>query len=267
MLVFIDESYHRADEPNAKSTFSAVLIQEDRYREFDVKLFNLKKHFWKVETPYELELKGRELLKERSLSLPKTRDFIEQFIYLCKEVDAVVFAVIQDGTFTLASESNRLPNLYRALMRRVNTYMQEKEPQGYATFFFDGIDHRTNRKIAISFNNFMYRHHAGQSYKNILPTPFFCDSEVTPGIQAADVLAYCVNQRYWGRRGLLEEIFQRFRELAYNHQVPDEEYTLWGVCRVKPDEPDLPFPEAVETTTITMREREVEIKTETGGHE
>jgi hypothetical protein len=80
-------------------------------------------------------------------------------------------------------------------------------------------------------------HHWGQTSKNILPTPFFCDSVVSPGIQIADVLAYCVNQRYTGRRGYLEDIFQRFRELAYNHQDPDEDFTLWGVCMVKPDEP------------------------------
>jgi hypothetical protein len=171
MLVFVDESYHKPDESNAKSTFSAVLMEESRYREFDVKMFDLKRHFWKVKNPYDMELKGRELLKERSLNLPKSRDFVEQFILLCREVQAVVFAVVKDGTFTLASDSYRLPNLYRALMRRVNTYMVEKCPDKHATFFFDGIDHQTNRKIAISFNNFMYRHHWGQSYRRMPTMP------------------------------------------------------------------------------------------------
>lgn len=105
MLVFVDESYHEKDEPNAKSTFTAVAIQEERYREFDMKLSDLKRHFWKVANPYDydMELKGRKLLNSRALTLPKTRDFVEQFITLCKEVDAVFFAVVQDGTFTLAS--------------------------------------------------------------------------------------------------------------------------------------------------------------------
>ncbi len=85
----------------------------------------------------------------------------------------------------------------------------------------------------------MYRHRWGQASKNILPTPFFCDSVVSPGIQIADVLAYCVNQRYSGRRGYLEEVFQRFRALAYNHEDPDEGFTLWGFSMIKPDEPTL----------------------------
>lgn len=271
MLVFVDESYHEATDTNAKSTFSAVLIQERRYREFDMKLFDLKKHFWKVANPYDMELKGRKLLGGRALDLPKNRDFVEQFITLCKEVGAVFFAVVQDGIFPLASDSKKLPNLYRSLVRRVNTFMADKYPDHQAVFFFDGIDHRTNQKIAISFNNFMYRHHWGQSSKNILPTPFFCDSEVSPGIQIADVLAYCVNQRYGGRRGYLEDIFKRFRELTYNHEDPDENFTLWGIQLVKSDEP-MPLSAAgksvfIEESEVVILMEDAEKKTETGSPE
>jgi hypothetical protein len=218
-----------------------------------------------------MELKGRRLLNSRALNLPKTRDFVEQFVTLCKEVGAVLFAVVQDGTFTLASESNKLPNLYRSLMKRVNTYMEEKHPTELAMFFFDGIDHQSNKKIAISFNNFMYRHHAGQSYKNILPTPFFCDSEVSPGIQIADVLAYCVNQRYGGRRGYLEQIFLQFRELTFNYEDPDEDYTLWGFSRTKPTDATLPFSEAtipaevVVVEALVIESEEDQKNKETGG--
>ncbi len=128
MLVFVDESYRKSEEPNAKSTFSAVLIQEQRYREFDTKLFELKKVFWKVENSYDFELKGRDLLNERAINLPKNREFVSQLIFLSKEVGSVVFAVVQHGTLTLASQSKRLPNLYRTLLRRVNAFMQEGLP-------------------------------------------------------------------------------------------------------------------------------------------
>lgn len=242
VLVFVDESYRKVEEPNAKSTFSAVLIQEQRYRELDTKLSELKRFFWKVENSYDFELKGRELLSERAINLPKNREFISQLTFLCKEVGAVLFAVVQPGTLTLASQSNRLPNIYRALLRRVNTFMQERFPNDRATFFYDGIDHQTNRKVAISFNNFMQRHHWGRAYQHVIPTPFFCDSEVSPGIQLADVLAYCVNERYVGRRGYLEDYFQKFRDLAFNYQNPDENFSLWGIQLIPPDEAELEFP-------------------------
>jgi hypothetical protein len=79
----------------------------------------LTKHFWKVENLYDFELKGRLLLSERAITLPKNREFISQLISLCKEVNAVLFAVVQDGTLTLASQSDKLPSLYRALLKRV----------------------------------------------------------------------------------------------------------------------------------------------------
>jgi len=235
MLVFIDESYDRADDPNPKSTFSAVLVREQRCRELDRKLFELKRHFWKVQNSYELELKGRLLLTERSLELPKNREFMEQFIALFREIGVVTFAVTQDGTFPLASKSERLPNLYRALLWRVNTLMSERFPEDYASFFFDGIDHRTNQKIAISFSNFMHKHRWGQGYRQILTTPFFCDSEVTPGIQMADVLAYCVNERMKGRRGYIDDFFKHFRDLSSTYVNEDEELVLNGFQKIRGD--------------------------------
>ncbi len=211
MLVFVDESYRKADEPNAKSTFSAFLIQEERYRELDTKLFELKRHFWKCEHSYSFELKGRDLLSERAVKLPKNREFVSQLIFLCKEVDSVLFAVVQHGTLTLASESERLPNLYRALLRRVN--------------------------------NFMQKHHHGKASQHVIPTPFFCDSMVSPGIQIADAVAYCVNERYVGRRGYLEEYFQKFRDLTSNYQDPDEKTNLWGFVIIPPEESPILEPE------------------------
>jgi hypothetical protein len=52
----------------------------------------------------------------------------------------------------------------------------------------------------------------------------------------ADVLAYCVNERYVGRREYLEEYFQRFRDLAFNYQNPETNLNLWGIQQIPPEE-------------------------------
>jgi hypothetical protein len=124
--------------------------------------------------------------------------------------------------------------------------MHEKAPEEHALFFFDGIDHATNRKIAVSFNNFMRRHHWGKSCTNILTTPFFCDSEVSPGIQISDVVAYCVNQRYVGRRGYIESYFKMFRELSFTYEDPDEGYNMWGFQLIPSEEAVAASPEEFE---------------------
>lgn len=100
--------------------------------------------------------------------------------------------------------------------------------------FFDGIDHQTNQKVAISFTNYMFRHAAGGQLQHIVPVPNFSDSVVTPGIQVADVLAYCVNERYVGhaKRGHLEDFFLQFRELTFTYENPDENVVLWGFSQI-----------------------------------
>ncbi len=269
MLVFIDESYDRATDLNPKSTFSAVLIEEHRSRALDAKLFELKRHFWRVQNSYEMELKGRLLLNSKALELPKNREFMGQFLSLFREIGAITFAVTQDGTFPLASKTDRLPNLYRALMWRVNSVMAERFVDQHAIFFFDGIDHKTNQKIAISFTNFMLKHRWGQSYRNILPTPFFCDSEVTPGVQMADVIAYCVNEWHKGQRGVLDDYYKQFRELTNDYADESEELLLRGFQKIKPErDAGFQFPEpvseVVSIAAVAEQSVEANVKTEEG---
>lgn len=237
MLIYVDESYQAADVPNCKSTFAAVCIPQERYRSFDTNFFNLKKHFWKhVQEPSDLELKGRNLLSEHAIELPKNRDFIRQLIILMKEYRLVPFAVVQDGSLQLSAINQpELPPLYRAVLSRVDRLMVETKAAQQAILFFDGIDHQTNQKIAVAFNSYMFRHYRGLQLLNVLPVPNFSDSLVTPGIQIADVLAYCVNERYvrYGHQGEhLESFFLQFRELSFNYENPDENVRMWGFTRI-----------------------------------
>lgn len=250
MLVYVDESYQAAQVPNCKSTFAAACIPEERYRSFDTDFFNLKRHFWKhIREPSDLELKGRNLLSSGALELPKNRDLIRQLVILMKEYGIVPFAVVQEGSLQLSSLSQvELPPLYRAVLRRIDRLMVETRPKEQAILFFDGIDHQTNQKIAIAFNGYMFRHFRGSQLSNVLPVPNFSDSRVTPGIQIADVLAYCVNERYitHAHQGEhLEEFFEQFRALSFNYENPDENFRMWGFTqlgtsheRAEPTEPE-----------------------------
>ncbi len=237
MLVYVDESYQAANVSNCKSTFAAVCIPQENYRAFDTDFFKLKKHFWKnIQEPSELELKGRNLLSTHALELPKNRDLIRQLIILMKEYGIVPFAVVQNGSLQLSAiQPPDLPSLYRGVLRRVDRYMTERFPTGQAILFFDGIDHQTNQKIAIAFNGYMFRHFWGSQLLHVLPVPNFSDSVVTPGIQIADVLAYCVNERYanYGHQGEhLEDFFRQFRELSFTYENPDENVRVWGFQRL-----------------------------------
>jgi hypothetical protein len=236
MLVYVDESYKARGTPNCKSTFAAVCMREDRYRAFDTEFFKLKKYFFKIAQPFDLELKGRLLLSGDKIGLPRNREFVRQVMALMREFEVVPFAVVQDGSLQLSAlKPDYLPELYRGVLRRVDRYMQEKYPKDCGILFFDGIDHGTNQRVAVAFNNFMFRHGAGSQFQHVLPVPNFSDSIVTPGIQLADVVAYCVNERYvaYSKPGHLEEFFQEFRSMTFTYENPDENIKMWGVTRIR----------------------------------
>jgi len=235
MLVYVDESYKTSSTPNCKSTFAAVCMREDRYRAFDTEFFRLKRYFFKIAEPFQLELKGRLLLSEDKIGLPRNREFIRQLMALMREFGVVPFAVVQPGSFQLSAlKPDYLPTLYRGVLRRIDRYMQDRFPKYHGVLFFDGIDHGTNQKIAVAFNNYMFRHGAGSQLQHVVPVPNFSDSIVTPGVQLADVVAYCVNERYisYGKPGHLEDFFQEFRNMSFTYQNPDENVVIWGFSQV-----------------------------------
>lgn len=241
VLVYVDESYKPAGTPNCKSTFAAVCMREDRYRAFDTEFFKLKKYFYKIQQPFDFELKGRLLLREDKIELPRNREFLKQLLSLMREYEVIPFAVVQEGSLQLSAlKPEYLPSLYRGVLRRADRYMQERFPKYHGGLFFDGIDHGTNQRVAVAFNNYMFRHGYGVQLQHIVPVPNFSDSIVTPGIQLADVIAYCVNERYvsYGKPGHLEDFFQEFRAMSYTYQNPDEKIVMWGFSKVGGPAPD-----------------------------
>lgn len=228
MIVFIDESYKKADIPGAKTTLGALLLKEDRSRDFSRELFNLKKRFWKVDQPWDKEIKGRLLLNRRAEKSPKNRAMVEEIIALCREMGIVLLAVTRDGTITLTGGSGYLPDLYRDILWRVQLYMENERSEEKALVVFDSIGRESNRKISKSFTNFMYKHEWGWGYTSIIETPLFADSRIVPGLQIVDVVAYCVNEREMGRRGKIGDFYKEFRDLTWSHEDPDRDLLVWG---------------------------------------
>ncbi|MDQ7785712.1 MAG: DUF3800 domain-containing protein, partial [Desulfomonilaceae bacterium] len=206
----------------------------------DKGLFELKQHFFKIRRGFDLELKGRLLLNERKIILPKNREFIRQLIALLQESEVAVLAVIQDGVQSMNARTyglDHLPNLYRQILRRVNSYVADKHPGKIASLVFDAIDDSTNHWIARQIYNYFYLHRWGQGSNNLLFHPFFADSKISAGLELADILSYCVNERYTGRRGHIETFFQEFRDLAYNHEAEPGKM-VWGIEMIQSDHPE-----------------------------
>src|ERR1700722_4284701 len=117
MLSFIDESYQESSVPGVwYTTYSAVCLARDSSRDFARDLCNLKRTFWKVDDPSEVELKGTLLLTSRALTMPKNREFVEQILALLRLHQVKVFATITKGNLATLKEKDFLPSSFQFLI-------------------------------------------------------------------------------------------------------------------------------------------------------
>ena len=95
VLVFVDESeWPRPKDPSGFTVWGAIAIHPSRSREFFREVYQLERKFWKVEEPYEFEIKGRLLLNKTAVTSPKKREFCEELMSLCKLNGVRAFAAV-----------------------------------------------------------------------------------------------------------------------------------------------------------------------------
>jgi len=237
MLVFIDESYQIQAQDDVWIALSAVCLPRESSRDVARELFNLKKRFWKVRSPDEVELKGSKLLSRRGILSPRNRDFVQEVTSLCKLYSMTPFAVAQNHPEGLElsrlRETGRLPDLHKAVLRRVNRLLQDRYPDRLAILSFDERTRQDNRRISRAFRNFLFKSAEGQDFGQVVETPFFHDSQITPAAEIADIVAYIMGARYAGRNKdndpAMEALFNDFRNITYNPQADNwSSSRMWG---------------------------------------
>ena len=80
--------------------------------------------------------------------------------------------------------------------------------------------------------NFLYKSERGHDWTHIVPSTFFVDSRTVAGIQAVDLVAYIVNQKYCGRIDAIAHFYDLVAQMTRDDltiTVDEEEYTLHGI--------------------------------------
>ena len=68
MLIFVDESeWPRPKSPGGYTVWAGVALHPKRGKEFFREIFNLERKFWKVEEPYDFEIKGRIVVEQEGI--------------------------------------------------------------------------------------------------------------------------------------------------------------------------------------------------------
>lgn len=195
MLVFIDESGHpRPGDPTSRPVILAVCIREADCGRLARTMFALRRNLQNHLKLSRTEQEGHavELLNRRALTrMPPKREFADSIFDALRDFNLAVFAVVMERPDQEPyAGSDFLQPQFKWLLERISLFMEHEHPDEFAICVFDGQTPTQNRRFSDSFTNFMARTAIGQAMDRIVPTPFFVDSALTPGIQVADLFAY-----------------------------------------------------------------------------
>ena len=133
--------------------------------------------------------------------------------------------------------SDILPKHYQILIKKVEYYSEVKN-LGKLVFVFDEVSEKEDERIAKSFNHFLFTSKLGKQFKNILETPLFVSSKITPAIQIADMYVSVVRQYF--ENGLHEKraetdfekwiakLYNIVKTTTENYMQPDNTYYEYG---------------------------------------
>ena len=228
LTIYVDESeWPRPRVPGGYTVWAGVGIHSSRSRELFRELFNLEKRFWAVDEAYDFEIKGRLLLSERKLKSPKRREFVEEILSLCKLNDVVAFAVGLRYPESPSMLEPNTPNTYQmiqSMVERVQAMMVESHPDEKAVMVFDSQENAKDKERGLEFGNYLYGTPQGRGLTNVSDIPIFASSEVTKGLQIADIFAYVLAQRNLSDRNRedLTRFSDKIREMEWRTREPED---------------------------------------------
>jgi hypothetical protein len=85
---------------------------------------------------------------------------------------------------------------YEFLLERIEHYMAEYHPKHQALIVMDDTSKELNQAVAMKHAYFQRAGNANMAFRHIVEYPFFTRSELSNGVQLADLLAYNVYRAF-----------------------------------------------------------------------
>jgi hypothetical protein len=251
MVFFVDESGHpHPSDPVPCPVLAAVGVPASRSRMLMGTLFRLKRDILGItETSHNDDrFKAKAVLNEHThRRVPAKWQFVEELVNAAVNLPVVSFFIVMDRPpVPQALDAAHLPCYVQFLLERMNQYMLDHHPDSVAPIVFDSRSTGSDAVLTSAISNFLYRHAKGRLWRNVLETPFFVSSALTPGIQIADYFAGVVRQ-HWemalhGREeppayaAAVDRLYGQIRGTVANLEIPDAVgtgmVTLYGEYRM-----------------------------------
>jgi hypothetical protein len=179
-----------------------------------------------------------------ALALAKL-EYVRQALRICSQYRLKVFgAICSESIRETDKYSNELLRRdYVYFLERIYYYLEDRNRQDQGIIVFDELEKSESHILVSQIENYFKKTFKGQQRANlIIPEPFFVHSDLTTGIQMADIIAYII---LWGlrlngmtepRRTELEEFVDlikplRYRTLRDTENIPNME--IWSIVYVK----------------------------------
>jgi len=240
MLIFIDESgFPHPSDSTHNPVLAAVCLPERGHRSLCRNMYAIKRRFF---SSPEKELKAKELLRPYTFErTDRRRELVECIFDLIRETELAIFAMIMEHPTRMPeTPEGHIPIQYRFLLERINFYIASlADDRDMAILVFDGEGTAfIPGGLGPGISRYLFRSREGQTWSKIIDSPFFVDSQITPGIQLVDMIAGCL--RHYQEKQLYKEstgtdIFSSALKRYYRiisgktHDIETEERTLYAL--------------------------------------
>ena len=125
-------------------------------------------------------------------------NYIDQ---LDKSNMVVIASVIDKGKLNEATTTKEMHgNAYEMLLERIQHYMLNNHHKHNALIIMDDTGANLNREISLMHAGFLGHGNNNMKFKNIIEYPFFVSSELSNGVQLADLVAYTIYHCFKNKR-------------------------------------------------------------------
>jgi hypothetical protein len=226
MLIFIDESWQSCNGC-AVGALGAVAIPQNRYNHFCSVVWAIKANVLGAAELSQCEIKGNHCFAKSAFRRQEHHGHstllqaAEEMFDAMSAHGARAFAVWTTDEKKLrlrSATSTQLSEPYLELLHDLRRHMRCVSPRK-GMLFFDQRGHTEDLATACAVQNYLTRT-SREWPRRFVQVPHFTRSPVSPGLQAADLVAYlAARQTDLAGRPELASYWERVKNLAYVHHT------------------------------------------------
>jgi hypothetical protein len=189
---------------------------------------------------------GANATKRHMAALSQAKlDYVRRLLEICAQFRVKIFSAITSGPVRETDDDaeGMLRRDYVYIFERIYYYLEDRKSDEQGIIVFDELEKSKSHILISQLEKYFKRTSKGRQRSGlVIPEPFFVHSDLTTGIQIADLVAYIIS---WGLRlkGMkhparpeLAEFVELIKPLRYRTtreigEIPEME--IWSITYIK----------------------------------